>query len=243
MEGSGVVGPLVWCLYFGKFYSSALTMLFFGWWNVWHASPIFPRFYVTFNASPFGDCVDFWGVLRASFSSPSLVCFLCFASFYIFWHGWCFFRCQSARRILDLLLSWQACCSCFDFKRDLLGQTWAWTVFLADAFICGDLTPEIVMVITKSALTVVVSFAEFAQHLRFVVWLYQRRQLTPAEDTGRPPCVAVRSMIKYELAVSSYLGNIMQSVRKCIKRTFSWVLFASCSLLPLLPTGVGPLIG
>lgn len=81
--------------------------------------------------------------------------------------------------------------------------------------------PEIVLVITKSALTVVVSFAEFAQHLRFVVWLYQRLQLTRAEDTGRSPCVAVRSMIKYELAVSSYLGNIMQSVRKCIKRTFS----------------------
>ena len=178
---------------------------------------------------------------RLPFHPRLLICFLCFASFYIFWHGWSFFRCQSARRILDLLLSWQARCSCF--KRDLLGQTWAWTVFLADAFICGDLTPEIVMVITKSALTVVVSFAEFAQHLRFVVWLYQRRQLTPAEDTGRPPCVAVRSMIKYELAVSSYLGNIMQSVRKCIKRTFSWVLFASCSLLPLLPTGVGPLIG
>ena len=243
MEGSGVVGPLVWCLYFGKFYSSALTMLLLADGTFDTLLQSFHAFYVTFNASPFGDCVDFWGVLRASFSSPSSDLFSVFCQFYIFWHGWCFFRCQSARRILDLLLSWQACCSCFDFKRDLLGQTWAWTVFLADAFICGDLTPEIVMVITKSALTVVVSFAEFAQHLRFVVWLYQRRQLTRAEDTGRSPCVAVCSMIKYELAVSSYLGNIMQSVRKCIKRTFSWVLFASCSLLPLLPTGVGPLIG
>lgn len=61
MEGSGVVGPLVWCLYFGKFYSSALTMLFFGWWNVWHASPIFPRFLCNIQ------CIPIWrlcGLLR-----------------------------------------------------------------------------------------------------------------------------------------------------------------------------------
>lgn len=41
----------------------------------------FHAFYVTFNASPFGDCVDFWGVLKASFSSPSSDLFSVFCQF------------------------------------------------------------------------------------------------------------------------------------------------------------------
>lgn len=91
MEGSGVVGPLVWCLYFGKFYSSALTMLLLADGTFDTLLQSFHAFYVTLNASPFGDCVDFRGVLRASFSSPSSDLFSVFCQFYIFWHGWCFF--------------------------------------------------------------------------------------------------------------------------------------------------------
>ena len=118
-------------------------MLFVGHWNVWNASPIFSTFFLC-NI----QCISTWplcGLLR---------CAQGFIFIPVFWFFFCIlpclhvftwivvFCCQSAWQILDLLLSCKACCSCFDFKRDLLGQTWPWTylkLFLADA--CAEIWP------------------------------------------------------------------------------------------------------